>query len=90
MNNNYESIEETTYLVHEESNHLLCEKIYQAKEKKFPLLALSIYKGEDGLTVSINKKEGAREYWENCDLPLELIEDFKILLEEAKEKLKQT
>lgn len=69
-----------TWLEEDRSEDIICEQVFKT-EKPFPLVALTLYKTDEGVLISVNKKESARDYWENCSLPLELIPEFTKMIQ---------
>lgn len=73
----------------------LVKRVYGEDGKAWPRLVLSIYCGRmgvdpapiDAFKVACCTKQGGGEWWEDCDVPMELMDDLILLLSEVRVKL---
>ena len=77
-------------------NGILAKRVYGQDGKAWPRLVLSIFRGRQGdgpgptidaIKVACTKKQSGGSWWEDCDVPLELVDDLILLLSEVRVKL---
>jgi len=62
----------------------LVKRVYGRNGKLWPRLSIAVYRRREGFHLGVAQKERG-DWWDNCDIPPELVGDVIELLKEALE-----
>jgi hypothetical protein len=68
----------------------LVKRVYGQDGQLWPRLSIGVYRQRQGLHIGVSRKRRPGEWWDNHDIPPELVNDVIELLKEAKAELNET